>query len=100
MKRTHGSKRGDIEIKLDFDSQNFQPISSSNLIQSTAPALAKAESELESNSVLEHLYNSQVYFAHMNHGNLSSSTETVKDPLEHNSKKKRRKQNLNQRNYF
>ena len=98
--KTHNLKMEGEETKLDFDSSyvHQNSLTSSKNVSS----IVKTEPEIESKRVLEHSIFSENYFPAMNIGTPSNITGKHRSPSkpEDNSKNKRRKQNLNQRNIF
>jgi len=102
--KTHKPKQEVAEIKPDFDLLDFQPNSLSYVTASSKneSTIVKTELETESKSVLEHSIFSEKYFPAMNLETPSIITgkHTSPSKLEDDSKNKRRKQNLNQRNFF
>merc|ERR1711962_934720 len=97
--KTHKPKQEVAEIKPDFDLLDFPYVTASSKNEST---IVKTELETESKSVLEHSIFSKKYFPAMNLETPSIITgkHTSPSKLEDDSKNKRRKQNLNQRNFF
>ena len=97
--KTHKPKQEVAEIKPDFDLLDFPYVTASSKNEST---IVKTELETESKSVLEHSIFSEKYFPAMNLETQSIIARKHRSPSkpEDDSKNKRRKQNLNQRNFF